>query len=61
VEVSSDGTAWTKVATGQGDGGTTVIPFKEVDAKFIKITQTATAENAPPWSIRRLRLYGPPK
>jgi hypothetical protein len=61
VEVSSDGTAWTKVATGQGDGGTTVIPFKAVDAKFIKITQTATAENAPAWSIRRLRLYGPPK
>jgi mono/diheme cytochrome c family protein len=61
VEVSSDGTAWTKVATGQGDGGTTVIPFKAVEAKFIKITQTATTENAPPWSIRRLRLYGPPK
>jgi len=38
-----------------------VIPFKPARAKFIKITQTAAAENAPAWSIQRLRLYQPPK
>ena len=61
VDVSTDGSTWTQVAKGQGDGGTTVITFKPVDAKFLKITQTATAENAPAWSIQRLRLYQPPK
>jgi hypothetical protein len=38
-----------------------VIPFKAVDAKLIKITQTATVADAPPWSIQRLRLFQPPK
>jgi len=38
-----------------------VITFKPVEAKFIKITQTATVEKAPAWSIQRLRLYQPPK
>jgi mono/diheme cytochrome c family protein len=61
VEVSTDGSTWTRVAEGQGDGGTTVITFKPVEAKFIKITQTATVEKAPAWSIQRLRLYQPPR
>jgi glucosylceramidase len=59
--VSTDGAAWTTVATGEGYGGTTVIPFKPARAKFIKITQTAAAGDAPAWSIQRLRLYQPPK
>ena len=33
---------WTPVASGKGEGGTTVIAFKPIDAKFVKITQTAT-------------------
>jgi mono/diheme cytochrome c family protein len=61
VAVSTDGSTWTDVASGKGDGGTTVIPFKAVDAKLIKITQTATVADAPPWSIQRLRLFQPPK
>jgi mono/diheme cytochrome c family protein len=61
VEVSTDGSAWTQVAKGQGDGGSTVITFKPVNAKFVKITQTSTVEGAPTWSIQRLRLYQPPK
>lgn len=61
VEVSADGTSWTPVAQGQGDGGTTVITFKPVTAKFLRITQTATVEHAPAWTIQRLRLYQPPK
>ena len=27
------------------------------DAKFVRITQTATTENAPPWAIQQLQLY----
>jgi mono/diheme cytochrome c family protein len=61
VEVSKDGSAWTPVASGKGEGGTTVIAFKPVDAKFVKITQTATEDGAPAWSVSRVRLYGPPK
>jgi mono/diheme cytochrome c family protein len=61
VQLSMDGTTWSApVAEGQGAGTTTVIAFKPVDAKFIRITQTATTENAPAWSIQRLRLYQPP-
>ena len=37
-----------------------MIPFKPAQAKFIKITQTASVGNAPAWSIQRLRLYQPP-
>ena len=61
MEVSKDGSAWTPVASGKGEGGTTVIAFKPVDAKFVKITQTATEDGAPAWSVSRVRLYGPPK
>lgn len=62
VQVSMDGTTWgAPAAEGQGKGPTTVIPFRPVRARFVRITQTATAENAPPWSIQRLRLYQAPR
>jgi glucose/arabinose dehydrogenase/mono/diheme cytochrome c family protein len=59
VEVSTDGTSWTKAATGAGAGVSTAIRFTPVQAKFVKITQTATPDGAPPWSMQRLRLYRP--
>jgi mono/diheme cytochrome c family protein len=60
VQVSTDGTNWgTPVATGQGSGATTHISFPPVQAKFIRLTQTASGENLPPLSILRLKLYGP--
>jgi glucose/arabinose dehydrogenase/mono/diheme cytochrome c family protein len=60
VEVSMDGSAWgTPVAEGQGTGPSTIIMFPATRAKFLRITQTATTENAPNWSIQRLRLYQP--
>jgi hypothetical protein len=53
-----DGTTWSApVATGEGTGQTTVIAFAPVQAKFVRITQTATVDAAPPWSIQRLRLF----
>jgi mono/diheme cytochrome c family protein len=62
VEVSVVGQSWTTVAEGPGPaarpaGQTTVIRFEPVRAKFVKITQTATAEPPVNWAIQRLRLY----
>jgi len=61
VQVSGDGTTWSSpVAEGQGVAGITVIAFTPVSAKFVRITQTATIANAPPWSMRLVRLYEAP-
>jgi mono/diheme cytochrome c family protein len=40
---------------------TTAIPFAPVQAKFVRITQTAATENPPVWSIQSLRLYEAPR
>jgi mono/diheme cytochrome c family protein len=61
VQVSLDGNMWSApVAEGQGSGPTTVIAFRPVRVKFIRITQIASPENAPAWTIQRLRLYQAP-
>jgi hypothetical protein len=53
-----DGTTWSApVAEGVGAGPSTMIAFDPVRAKFVRITQTADAADAPFWSIQRLRLY----
>ena len=45
------------VAKGQGTGSSTSVTFAPVRAKFVRITQTGSAADAPPWSMLRLRLY----
>ena len=56
VVVSSDGTAWgNPLAQGQGKGVVNEISFAPTRAKFIRIRQTGSAENAP-WTLRRLRV-----
>jgi mono/diheme cytochrome c family protein len=61
VQVSPDGATWgPAIAEGEGGPGTTVIAFAPVDAKFVRITQTAAGDDAPPWSMRLLRLYVAP-
>ena len=57
VETSMNGTTWTPVAEGPGTGSPTIVTFKPTQAKFVRISQTATTENAPPFSIAQLRLY----
>ena len=58
VQVSMDGTKWGQpIVEGKGSGTRTLISFKPVQAKFIRITQTDTVENAPNWSISGLRIY----
>jgi len=57
VETSMNGSTWTPVAEGQGTGSPTIITFKPTQARFVRISQTATTESAPPLSIQQLRLY----
>jgi hypothetical protein len=53
-----DGSTWSApVAEGEGTGSSTTITFAPARAKFVRITQTGTADGATPWSIQRLRLY----
>jgi mono/diheme cytochrome c family protein len=57
VETSMNGTTWTQVAAGAGSGAKTTITFKPTSAKFVRVTQTATTDSAPPLSILQFRLY----
>jgi hypothetical protein len=60
VQVSLDGKSWTAVAEGKGEGQHTTITFAPTRAKFVRITQTDSAADAPPWSVRNLRIYEAP-
>jgi len=61
VTVSDDGTTWSApVAEGQGGGRTTTIAFTPVRTRFVRLTQTADGEGAPPWTMERLRIYEAP-
>jgi mono/diheme cytochrome c family protein len=61
VQVSMDGTTWgPAVAKGEGTGTSTSVTFPPTRAKFVRITQTGSAADAPPWSVLRLRLYETP-
>ena len=60
VVVSTDGTTWSNaVAQGQGKGVVNEIAFTPTRAKFVRIRQTGSADNAP-WTIRRLRILEVP-
>jgi hypothetical protein len=37
----------------------TDVAFTPVRAKFVRITQTTTADGLPPWSVQRLRIFEP--
>jgi mono/diheme cytochrome c family protein/glucose/arabinose dehydrogenase len=60
VQLSTDGTTWTSVAQGAGQP-TTVAWFAPTPAKFVRITQTATALANEAWSIAALRVYALPQ
>jgi hypothetical protein len=58
VQVSMDGKSWEKpVAEGAGTGTPTVISFRPVQARFVRITQIGKTENAPAWSVLNFRIY----
>ena len=61
VQTSNDGTTWsTPIAEGKGEGGRTSITFPLTKAKFLRITQSDAAPEAPAWSIANLRVYEAP-
>ena len=57
VEVSQDGATWTAAAEGAGTGLLTTATFEPVQAKFVRISLTASDETAPAWSIQNLKIY----
>jgi mono/diheme cytochrome c family protein/glucose/arabinose dehydrogenase len=60
VVVSTDGTTWSNPLTqGQGSGAVNELTFPPTRARFVRIKQTGTAENAP-WTIRKLRVLEVP-
>ena len=57
VQVSNDGTTWSApIAEVQSTSVNSVIAFTPVKTRFVRITQTAVADSAPPWSIQQLQL-----
>ena len=64
VQLSMDGKTWgAPVAQGTGSPATIIATFRPVQAKFVRVTQTGSAENAPAWSVLNFRVYaagGPP-
>ena len=64
VQLSMDGKSWgAPVAQGTGSPATIIATFRPVQAKFVRVTQTGSAENAPAWSVLNFRVYaagGPP-
>jgi len=59
VQVSTDGQSWTDVATGEGSA-LTIVSFPPTEGRFVRVTQTATPSDAPPWVIQNLRLFRQP-
>jgi hypothetical protein len=57
VAIPSSGTG----VQGAEGAVTTTVAFKPVQAKFVRITETETPENAPGWSIQQLRFFETPK
>jgi F5/8 type C domain len=59
-QVSMDGTTWSEpLAEGatQGANAATTISVKPVEAKFIRITQTASPPQNIGWAIQRVRIF----
>jgi mono/diheme cytochrome c family protein len=61
VEVSIDGSTFTPVAEAAGNGPTTIVTFQPVQAKFVRMSLTASAEDAPAWSVQNLRIFALPR
>jgi mono/diheme cytochrome c family protein/glucose/arabinose dehydrogenase len=58
IQLSMDGKTWgAPVAQGAGSPVTTIATFRPVQAKFVRVTQTGTAEDAPAWSVLNFRVY----
>ena len=56
VQLSTDGTTLTQVASGSGSGQVVNVAFAALPARYIRITQTGTAANW--WSIHEVNVWG---
>ena len=56
LATSEDGQHWTTAASGSGSGQLTAIDVPATRARFVRVTQTATAPQW--WSVADLRIYG---
>jgi mono/diheme cytochrome c family protein/glucose/arabinose dehydrogenase len=58
VRMSADGREWSPpLAVGQATRSPTAISFPPTRGRFIRIALTASAADAPAWSIRNVRLF----
>lgn len=58
IQTSIDGAAWkSPVATGQGTSGLVTIAFAPVQAKFVRISQTAAPDVPAFWSMQTLKVF----
>ncbi len=58
VQISADGHTWSApVVEGQGSRSPTIISFPPTLGRFIRITLTSSAPEAPAWAIRNVRLF----
>jgi putative heme-binding domain-containing protein len=58
VQVSTDGRSFgAPLAQGKATSSKTRIALKSTPARCIRITLTASAKDAPPWSIQKFRLF----
>ncbi len=55
IQVSTDGSTWTTVKTGQGFGWKQVVAFAPQYAQYVRITQTGNAQEW--WSIAEFHVY----
>jgi mono/diheme cytochrome c family protein len=61
VQLSMDGTTWSDpVAEGSASGNMTAISWVPTRARFLRITQTASAPGTPAWSMLETKVYGRP-
>lgn len=58
IEASTNGTTWQSVATQPGSDGLTTVKFSPQVARYVRVSQTATA--SVPWSVGEINLYSDP-
>jgi glucosylceramidase len=57
VDASSDGAAWTALASGSGTGQLLTVPLPATTARYLRLVQTGSAGNW--WSIHELDVFAP--
>ena len=57
VEVSTDGAAWQTATEAAGSTLTTAVSFGPIDAKFVRVTLTESADGSAPWSVQGFRVF----